>query len=434
MDDLITMSNKERSRADLMQRLVDKRIKQREAAALLGISTRQVKRLLRAFRKDGLPALLSKRRGKPSNHQLAAQTKRQARRLLQSRYADFGPTLAQEKLAQLHDLKLSVETVRQLMIGLNLWQPRRARRARLHPLRQRRSCLGELVQLDGSPHDWFEGRAPRCTLLVFIDDATSRLMHLRMAESETTLAYFAATGEYLRLHGKPQALYSDKFSVFRPSQRQILAGDAITQFGRAMAELDIQIICANSPQAKGRVERVNQTLQDRLVKEMRLRGISSIEGANLYLPEFIASFNEKFAVVAASPADAHRPLLAKEELRQILVMKESRVLSKNLTISYNRVVYQIVSKRPAYTLRRATVSVCESSQGEISILYKGKELDYHIYHQQPRQSEVKDAKQIAVEGLKPVKKRGQKYIPPAEHAWRKFRLAGSRPPKPVEPR
>jgi hypothetical protein len=290
------------------------------------------------------------------------------------------------------------------------------------------------VQIDGSPHDWFEQRAPRCVLLVFIDDATSRLLHLQFVKSETTFAYFDATAQYLSLHGKPRAFYSDKFSVFRPTQREILRGEAITQFARAMSELDIEIICANTPQAKGRVERVNQTLQDRLVKEMRLRGISSIEESNLYLPHFIESFNQKFAVVAASNTNAHRPLLAREDLKQILVVKESRVLSKNLTLSYNRVIYQIVTRRPAYTMRRATVIVCENSRAEISILYKGKKLDYCIYHKQPRQSEVKDSKQIAMEGFKPVKKKGKKFIPPSDHPWRKLRIVGTLPPKPVEQR
>jgi hypothetical protein len=290
------------------------------------------------------------------------------------------------------------------------------------------------VQIDGSPHDWFEGRADRCTLLVFIDDATGRLMHLQFAHTETTFAYFDSTSQYLGLHGRPKAFYSDKFSVFRPTRREILKGEAITQFARAMKELDIEVICANTPQAKGRVERVNQTLQDRLVKELRLRGISNIEQANDYLPQFIESFNEKFAVVPASEADAHRPLLATQELKQILAVKEARVLSKNLEISYDRVIYQIVTKRPTYTMRRATVEVCEDSRGEITILYKGRKLDYRIHHKQTRQSEVKDSKQIAAERFKPSKERGKGYVPSADHPWRKSLLVESLPPKPLQQR
>ena len=431
MGDVITMSNKELTRAELMQRLVDKRIKQHQAATMLGLSIRQVKRLLRAYRSTGTAGLISKQRGLPSNHQLSPNIKLKAKRLLQSRYPDFGPTFAQEKLAELHNLKLSVETIRKIMIECGLWQSRAARKPQLHQLRERRSCLGELVQIDGSPHDWFEGRAQRCSLLVFIDDATGRLLHLHFAQAETTFAYFDATSQYLPSHGRPLAFYSDKFSVFRPTQREILKGEAITQFARAMKELDIEVICANTPQAKGRVERVNQTLQDRLVKELRLRRICSIEQANTYLPQFIEGFNKKFARVAANEANAHRPLLATHDLKQILVVKEARVLSKNLEISYDRVIYQVVTKRPTYTMRRARVEVCQNSRSEITILYKGKKLEYRIHHRKQRQSEVKDSKQIAAEGFKPVNKGRKKYVPRADHPWRKPLLVESLPPKPL---
>jgi transposase len=426
------MSKRELSRAEVFQRLSHKHLKQSQAASMLGISVRHIKRLLRLYRQAGAVALISKRRGKPSNHRLPQQSIDQALNLIRTKYADFGPTLAHEKLTQVHNLKLSVESVRQLMIASGLWKPRRARAARIHQSRQRRSCLGELCQIDGSPHDWFEGRAPRCTLLVFIDDATSRLMHLRFVNSETTFTYFEAVADYLHLHGKPRAFYSDKYSVFRPTKTEAITGEGITQFGRAMQELDIEIICANTPQAKGRVERVNQTLQDRLVKELRLREISSIQQGNEYLPDFILGFNEKFAVEANSKSDAHRPLVAGEELGRILRVKESRVLSKNLELSYNRVIYQIVSKRPRYALRYQKVWVCEDWQGEVEIEYKGHRLDYKVHRKQPRQSEVADSKQVQEEKrFKPVK-RGQ--VPAADHKWRNFRLRGSRPPKTVEKR
>ena len=290
MGDLISMSKKELSRVEVLQRLCDKRLKQADAARILNLSIRHIKRLLRTYRKQGASGLVSKRRGKPGNHHLPDKTKDQALKLILTRYSDFGPTLAHEKLVELHHLKLSVESVRQLMIRAGIWKPKRARAARIHHLRERRSCLGELVQIDGSPHDWFEGRASRCTLLVFIDDATGRLMLLRFVAAETTFSYFDAVDRYLRLHGKPLAFYSDKFSVFRAVRRDAFSEDSITQFGRAMSELEIKIICANTPQVKGRVERANQTLQDRLIKEMRLRSISSIEEANCYVGEFIEKF------------------------------------------------------------------------------------------------------------------------------------------------
>jgi transposase len=433
MGDVITMSKRELTRVEVLQRLVNKRLKQSEAAHLLSLSTRQVKRLLSAYRKDGAAALVSKRRGKPGNHRLPQKVINQALSLIRSKYQDFGPTLACEKLSESHKLRLSVETVRQLMIGAGIWQTRRAKLPRIHQSRERRSCLGELCQVDGSPHDWFEGRAPRCTLLVFIDDATSRLMHLQFVKSETTFTYFEATRQYLLNHGKPRTLYSDKYSVFRPPRAEALTGSGVTQFGRAMDELGIEIICANTPQAKGRVERVNQTLQDRLVKEMRLLGISSMSDANEYAPEFIRAFNEKFAVEAKSASDAHRPVLAQENLGRILRLKESRVLSKNLELSYKRVIYQIQSKRPRYALRYQRVWVYEKANGEVEIEYKGRRLEYRIHRKQPRQAEVADAKQAQVESkYKAIKKRWKRYVAPADSTWRRFQLAGSRPPKPIE--
>jgi transposase len=423
------MSNRELTRAEVFQRLKDKRLKQSQAASMLGIGVRHIKRLLRAYREAGAVALISKRRGKPGNHRLPQETIDQALDLIRTRYADFGPTLAHEKLTQVHKLELSVEAVRKLMIGAGLWQPRRPRAPRIHQSRQRRSCLGELCQIDGSPHDWFEGRAPRCTLLVFIDDATGRLMQLRFVKSETTFTYFEAAGEYLRRHGKPRAFYSDKYSVFRPTKAEALTGEGITQFGRAMKELDIEIICANTPQAKGRVERVNQTLQDRLVKEMRLREVSSLEQANAYADEFIRAFNEKFAVEAKSGSDAHRPLVAGEKLEHILRVRQSRVLSKNLQLSYEGVIYQIVSKRPSYAMRYQRVWVYEDAEAEVEIEYKGRRLDYKVHREQPRQSRVADSKQVQEEKrFKPIKR---KRVPPADNRWRNFRLPGSRPPKTV---
>src|SRR5882757_8649359 len=202
-----------------------------------------------------------------------------------------GEQKAAEKLAELHDIHLARETVRQWMITAGVWKDRRARLKAVHQPRYRRDCLGELVQIDGSEHWWFEARGPQCTLLVFIDDATSRLMHLQFVESESTFDYFAATRAYLERYGKPVALYSDKHGVFRVNRKDAIGGDGMTQFGRALHALNIDIICANSSQAKGRVERANGTLQDRLVKEMRLSGIDTIAAGNAFLPAFMEKYN-----------------------------------------------------------------------------------------------------------------------------------------------
>ena len=376
MRELQTMSKQELSRLEVLQRLEEKRMKQHEAAEQLGVSVRQVKRLLRIYRQEGIAGLVSKRRGKPSNNRLAVEVKQQALGLIGERYADFGPKLAHEKLTEVHELELSVESVRQLMMAAELWQPRRAKRPVVHQMRARRAGLGELVQLDGSPHDWFEGRAPACTLLVFIDDASGRLLELYFTPQESMFNYCEAVRRYVRRHGKPLAFYSDKHGIFRVNMKNAVSGSGLTQFGRAMQELDIQIICANTPQAKGRVERANQTLQDRLVKELRLLGISSMEAGNAYVPEFMADFNRRFAVVPQNPQDAHRPLLPGDDLDRILTWQETRTLSKNLTLQYQKVVYQIQTTRPTYALRSAQVTVCENAQGEITILYKGNALDY----------------------------------------------------------
>jgi transposase len=209
------MSQDELSRLEVFHQLQDKRLRQRQAATLLSLSVRQVIRLAKAFKREGAAALVSQRRGRPSNNRLAPALCARAGELLRERYYDFGPTLAHEKLWEEHGLRLSVESVRRLMIVEGLWQPRRARKAVIHQLRERRGSLGELIQIDGSPHDWFEGRASRCTLLVMVDDATSRLMHLRFVECESTFNYFGAVGAYLLEHGKPRAFYSDKLGVFR---------------------------------------------------------------------------------------------------------------------------------------------------------------------------------------------------------------------------
>ena len=413
MEKLLRMSKKELTRIEVMQRLEEKRLKQKEAAEMLGISQRHIRRLLRAYREEGERGLISKRRGKPSNNQLDEQVKQGAIDLIYRQYYDFGPTLAQEKLTEKHGMELSVETVRKLMITEGLWKPKKAKKLVVHQMRERRACFGELVQVDGSPHDWFEERGEACNLLVFIDDATGRLMELYFTPGETTFGYFAATERYLTRYGKPVAFYSDKNSIFRVNIKNALSGSGMTQFGRAMKELDIEIICANTPQAKGRVERVMQVLQDRLVKEMRLRDISSIETANTYTTEFMADYNERFAVQPRSSHDAHRSLSTDEDLERVFTWQEQRSLSKNLTLQYKNIVFQIQTSRPSYAMRKAKVTVSEGSQGQIDIFYKGQPLDYLIHHKQQKQAEVVSSKAIDEKLKKPHK-------PDKDHPWRRY--------------
>ena len=297
--------------------------------------------------------------------------------LVREHYADFGPTLACEKLAERHGHCLSVETLRQWMIAAGLWAPKRRKQARIHQRRPRRPCLGELVQIDGSPHDWFEGRGPRCTLIVFIDDATSRLLALRFAPAETTRAYMETLRDYLDEHGRPVAFYSDKHSIFRVNHPD--REGELTQFSRALKTLDIAPIHANSPQAKGRVERANQTLQDRLIKEMRLREISDIEAANAFLPAFMADYNVRFAAEPQSPVDAHRPVLhSAEELALVLCPHHTRKLSKNLTLQFKNREYQLQGQGRGYRLRGASLTLCEAFDGTVTLLHKGQTMAYRI--------------------------------------------------------
>jgi hypothetical protein len=358
--------------------------------------------------------LVSGRRGKASNNRLDGGVVQKALDLIEAKYRDFGPTLAHEKLTEVHRLSPSRESVRRIMIEAGIWKPKRAKQASVHQMRERRACFGELVQIDGSEHAWFEDRGPKCTLLVYIDDATGQLLEMWFVPSESFFGYCEATRHYVAHYGKPVAFYSDKHSIFRVNQERPLGlSSGLTQFGRAMLDLGIQIICANSPQAKGRIERANQTLQDRLVKEMRLRGISDPEAGNAYLPEFREDFNRRFAVAPRSTHDAHRPLLKSDNLEVILSHQETRTLSKNLTLQYKHVVYQIQTNRPGYALRNAKVMVCENAKGEVAIFYKNKPLAYTIYHKAPRQAEVADTKTLDHHIKTP-------WTPPADHPWRRY--------------
>jgi transposase len=422
VSDFLTMNGRELSRIEVVQAVIGKQRTQVEAARELGISVRHVKRLVAGFRVQGAQAIISKRRGRPSNHQLAPELKKRAQETVRRRYADFGPTLALEKLGKDHGIHLSLEALRGLMIEDGIWKAHRARKAVVHQMRERRECLGELIQIDGSPHAWFEERGAHCTLLVFIDDATGRFQHLQFAKSETTWSYMDALRGYLLAHGKPLTFYSDKNSIFHVNAKNALSGDGITHFTRSLKELDIELICANTPQAKGRVERANQTLQDRLVKELRLRGISDMDAANAFLPEYLAELNERFAVRPRLPHDSHRPLRRGDDLNRILTLRETRKLGKNLTLQYEKVIYQIKTKRPGYALRGACITVREHPNGRITLEYKGKSLDFEIFKCQEKGAKVMTSKEIATElpKPKPTVRRSAPLKP--DHPWRKLRF------------
>ncbi len=391
------MSKRELDRAQLLLLVRERRRTQAQVAEQLGVSVRQVERLYRAYKAGGAPALVSRKRGRPSARRIPEVVQAGVLKLVRALYGDFGPTLAHEKLTELHGVVVSVETLRQWMVGDGLWLPRAQRRQRPHPPRYRRSCTGELVQIDGCNHEWFEDRGPRCVLLVYVDDATSRLMQLQFVESESTFDYFAATREYIRAHGKPVAFYSDKASTFRVNAKEPRCGPNATQFTRALGELNIDLLCANSPQAKGRVERANLTLQDRLVKELRLVGINNRDAANRFAPTFIEDFNRRFARAPGNPLDAHRRLRPDEDLEEVFRWKEERTMTQNLTVHYKQHLYVIEESPVALKLRGTRVQIHELADGSVVIRHGAHELKTTPFRKggDVRQQDVVDNKYLA---------------------------------------
>lgn len=424
MDKIIPMSIKEIERTEILIQLGQKSITQTQAADILAITPRQVRRLLRKYEKHGPIGLVSKKRKASGNHRLQAGTKELVLALIQEQYPDFGPTFAHEKIRERHKIKISLWSVRTIMIQHGLWTDKKTKKKRIYQLRERRSREGELIQIDGSPHHWFEGRGPKCSLLHCIDDATGKMMAAHFAPSEALWPYFSLMEIYLKKHGRPRVLYSDKHGVFRVNRTEALTGEGVTQFGRAMKELSIEPIFANSPQAKGRIERSNRTLQDRFVKELRLNKISTIEEANVFLPIFMEDYNRRFAVVPKNPNNAHRPLLQEHNLEQIFSIRKFRELSKNLTFQYNNTIYQIQTERETYALRRAKVTLYEKENGSIEILYKNKPLKFTTYNYQEKQGEIIDSKRLN-EALDNLQKRQEgkqtksRHKPLFNHPWKR---------------
>lgn len=402
MKGYLAMSNKEINQVEILEKLVRKEIKQKKAAEILLLSVRQVRRKLGVYKTHGAKSLVHKARGKVGNRKISQDKVNVSMDIIREKYWDFGPTLAHEKLVEDHGCKLSLATIRQEMIRVGIWKPKRRIKAHVHQLRERRACFGELVQLDGSPHDWFEGRAKRCNLNVIIDDATGRPF-LDFSVVETTQDYFRLAEKYFTQYGLPLAIYADKHSIFRintptnldyikPSKSNQYEG--LTQFGRACRELNIELIFASTAQAKGRVERINQTLQDRLVKEMRLNNISSIAQAQPFLPKFTKQFVQKFSVQPRSDVNMHRKLDKGINLEKILSVRENRILSKNLTLQYNNTVFQIKTKRSAYTLRKTVVTICERYDGSITIYdNKDNQFEYTTIKKLPSTREI-NSKQL----------------------------------------
>ncbi len=381
---LIAMSERDLQRIEVLSKVVAGRMTTVSAAHVLDLSERQVRRLLDRMRTGGAASIRHRAIGRPSNNRIGDGIRDYAVALVRERYADFGPTLATEKLGERDGVHVSRETVRRWMVDAGLWSSRKQRRT-FHQPRLRREAYGELVQIDGSEHRWFEDRGPPCSLLVFVDDATGRLMQLRFVRSESAFTYFEAVELYLRRHGAPIAFYSDKHSVFRVARQDARGGQGMTQFGRALCELNIEILCANSSQAKGRVERMNRTLQDRLVKELRLAGIDGMEAGNAFLPGFMDDYNARFAIVPARSDDLHRPMnLAPDRLAEILCKREQRHVGSQLTFSFERKRIMLEETDVTRGLVGHYVETYAYADGRLDVRWKGHCLPYTVFDKEQR--------------------------------------------------
>lgn len=386
---LIPMSQKELKRYEIIKRLVRKEIKGPEAADLLELSVRQVRRLKKGVLIKGAASLVHGNRGKPSNHKLPEKEKEKIVSLLHQRYYDFGPTLAKEKLTEVNHINHDSKTIRQIMIEEKLWQPKKGKqKSKYRSWRQRKASFGEMVQFDGSYEYWFEDRAGEGCLLAAIDDATGKIIKAKFNQNEGVFPVFDFWLEYLEKHGKPHNIYLDKFSTYKMTQEAALENhDLKTQFQRALQALKIEPIFANSPQAKGRVERLFKTLQDRLIKELRLNNISTIKGANEFLEKiFIPVFNTKFSVESKSKANLHTPLALKEQkqLASIFSRHTLRTVQNDFTISFKTQWYQLTKEQPVTVCKKDKVIIEEHLDGTTKIRLRGKYLNYHVLPIRPQ--------------------------------------------------
>jgi transposase len=397
----LRMSSKERIRLEALRRVTRAELTVAAAAELMGLSLRQARRVWRRFNSDGDAGLVHRHRGRASNRRSNEDLRERVVKRHQDRYADFGPTLACEKLAE-EGLAISPNTLTALLKARGLWE-RRRRRGKHRKRRERRACFGSMVQMDGSHHDWFEGRAPKCVLMVLIDDATSRT-YARFYRAETTEAAFDALGRWVKRHGLPRALYVDRHSIYRDEDHP----EKPTQFCRAAKQLQTEVICAHSPQAKGRVERMNGTLQDRLVKEMRLRGINSIGQGNTYLEsKFLDEFNGRYAVKATRDQDVHRAVEVDVVLEEVLCVHEQRVVGNDWCVRWRNRWLQIAAEHASLRLAGRRVLVKQLADGRLLVQHDGRTLTVQELRARPAPTKRK----------KPVIVNNRRWKPPSDHPW-----------------
>lgn len=425
MEEVLEMSQKQINRHHVIRNVLEGRATQAEAAKALKRSTRQIRRLCANVRQKGARGVIHGLTGRPSNHQPNAHLYEQALCAVHDPlWEGFGPTFARDMLEEHHDIVLSDWTLRRLMTQVGLWEPGK-QAPRHRAWRERRACVGMLVQLDGSEHDWFEGRGPKCALLIYIDDATSGILYGEFVKVEDTLTLMRSTWAYLKRNGRPTAFYVDKDSIYkinRPAKYESieLAEQPMTQFTRAMQELGVEVITADSPQAKGRVERGFDTHQDRLVKELRLRGLSTMKEANLYLwGHYIPAHNKRFAVDPAKSGDAHRPLLATQRLEQILSLRTRRTLMNDFTLRYENKFFQVLEHQNVRVAPGDKVEVEERLDGSKHLRFEGSYLNFKPIAERPYRP-LLVAQPSRGKIYRDPRDKGVGSTPAKDHPWRGF--------------
>ncbi len=407
--DMITMSRRETKRLHIIHQALDKRVTQKQAAELVGLSSRQLRRMIKRVREEGDDGICHRSRGRVSNRRFPPKVKDKVLNLYRGQYHDFGPTHASEKLLEVHAIKLSDETLRLWLNQENIAYAKRKGR-KYRQWRERKHHFGEMVQMDGSHHDWFEGRGPECVFMGYIDDATGKV-YGRFYDYEGTLPAMDSFKRYVRRYGLPQSLYIDKHSTYKSTAKQSVEDELedkkpMSPFERSLSELEVTVIHANTPQAKGRVERLFRTLQDRLVKEMRLAGVKSVKQANEFLISYLPLYNRRFKVKAVSKADVHQSSPSPRVLDRIPCIREERTVRNDFTIAYNGRLYQIEDP-----LKCQKVAVEERLDGSLHMTHRGQELRYREITIRPAKENNKKAKVIQDQ-----KSRSQ----PKDHPWKRF--------------
>lgn len=414
--DTIMMTHEELRKLHVINKALEKSIMQVEAAEIIGLSTRQVRRIIKRVKEEGDRGIIHRSRGRDSNRAMGIEVKEKALKLYKKKYDDFGPTLGSEKLFEIDKIKINDETLRLWLIEAGIEYKKRKKREH-RQMRERKECNGEMLQMDGSDHDWFEGRGEKCVFIGCIDDATSTPFG-RFYPYEGTLPAMDCFKGYIKKNGIPINLYMDKHTTYKSTKKQTIEEElnnteALSQFGRAVKELGVNIIYADSPQAKGRVERLFGTFQNRVIKEMRLQGIKTIEEGNKFLKYYLPIYSKKFAVKAANDTNLHRPIPKGINLDKILCIKTLRRLRNDWTIVHDGKLYQIQDN-----VRTKYVIVEERINGAMFITYKDSNLRFKEITKRAK----KEQEELKLKIINTAKK---VYIPPKDHPWRKFKLSGS---------